>query len=111
MHMAMGELTAMIMGIHHMIRNNEILILTQMLSPSFPVGSFAYSHGMESAINEGLIVNVKDLEEWLRCLLTHGSGWTDAALLNISILMPERLHHQMNGSKKQTYKEEHFVML
>lgn len=84
MHMAMGELTAMIMGIHHMIRNNEILILTQMLSPSFPVGSFAYSHGMESAINEGLIVDVKDLEEWLRCLLTQGSGWTDAALLNIA---------------------------
>ena len=58
--MGMEEHTATIMVIHRMNKNNEILTLVQLFSSSFPVGSFAYSHGMESAINDGLITNAND---------------------------------------------------
>jgi urease accessory protein len=64
--------------------STEILTLTQLLSPSFPVGAFAYSHGLETAIETGLITNADDLIGWLRDLLTHGSGRTDAVLLNVA---------------------------
>ena len=62
----------------------EILTLSQMLSPSFPVGAFAYSHGLETAIETGLITSAEDLTDWLRDILTHGSGRNDAVLLNVA---------------------------
>ena len=82
--MGMEEHTATIMVIHHMNKNNEILTLTQLFSSSFPVGSFAYSHGMETAINDGLITNANDLEQWISSLLKQGGAWSDAAFLNIA---------------------------
>ena len=66
--MGMEEHTATIMVIHHMNKNNEILTLTQLFSSSFPVGSFAYSHGMETAINDGLITNANDLEQAVKII-------------------------------------------
>ncbi|MEM9437136.1 MAG: urease accessory UreF family protein [Pseudomonadota bacterium] len=59
----------------------ELLTLTQWLSPAFPLGSFAYSHGLETAISDGKITNAASLEAWLRVVLTQGSGWNDAVLL------------------------------
>lgn len=60
----------------------DILTLTQLLSPSFPIGAFAYSHGLETAIDTGLILDADDLTAWLTDLLTHGSGRNDAVLLH-----------------------------
>lgn len=55
--------------------------LMTWLSPAFPVGAFAYSHGLERAIHDGLIRNRSDLIEWLETLLERGSAWNDAVLL------------------------------
>ncbi len=38
-----------------------LLRLMSWLSPAFPVGAFAYSHGLEQAIHEGLIRDRADL--------------------------------------------------
>jgi urease accessory protein len=62
--------------------STEILTLSQLLSPSFPVGAFAYSHGLETAIGAGLITDAADLTDWLCDILTLGSGRNDAVLLN-----------------------------
>ncbi|MFJ5369790.1 urease accessory protein UreF, partial [Bosea sp. CER48] len=43
--------------------------LMTWLSPAFPVGAFAYSHGLERAIHDGLIRSRSDLIEWLETLL------------------------------------------
>jgi urease accessory protein len=51
------------------------------LSPAFPVGAFAYSHGLERAIHDGLIVDRSSLVGWLDDLVARGSGWNDAVLL------------------------------
>lgn len=59
----------------------DLLTLAQWLSPAFPVGSFAYSHGLEVAIRDGSIGDARSLEDWLEALLTQGSGRSDAVLL------------------------------
>lgn len=55
--------------------------LMTWLSPAFPVGAFAYSHGLERAIHDGLIRDRVSLTEWLEVLLDRGSAWNDAVLL------------------------------
>ncbi|WP_159979948.1 urease accessory protein UreF [Roseobacter cerasinus] len=60
---------------------DPILTLTQWLSPGFPVGAFAYSHGLETAIAAEGIRNIKQLDEWLRDLIVFGSGRADTILL------------------------------
>jgi len=51
------------------------------LSPAFPVGSFSYSHGMETAVHDGAVRDAGSLASWLADLLTYGSAWNDAVLL------------------------------
>ena len=58
-----------------------LLRLLTWLSPAFPVGSFGYSHGLETAIRDGSVTDAATLTAWLAALLEHGSGWTDAVLL------------------------------
>jgi len=58
----------------------RLLRLLTWLSPAFPVGSFGYSHGLETAIREGAVTNARALSGWIAALLEHGSGWTDAVL-------------------------------
>ncbi|MCK0094862.1 urease accessory protein UreF [Yoonia sp. F2084L] len=59
---------------------SAVLTLSQWLSPSYPLGSFAYSHGLEAAIAEGWVDDRDTLRAWLRDVLTDGSGWADAVL-------------------------------
>ena len=57
------------------------LILAQWMSPAFPVGAFAFSHGLEAAIEDGRLSTAAEVEDWLRALLEKGSGQTDAVFL------------------------------
>ncbi|MEL7229616.1 MAG: urease accessory UreF family protein [Pseudomonadota bacterium] len=59
-----------------------ILRLMTWLSPSFPIGAFAYSGGLET-IAQGNIHG--DLEDWLETLLTCGPLRNDAILLNAAM--------------------------
>lgn len=57
-----------------------LLRLMAWLSPAFPVGGFAYSHGLERAMHDGLIADAGSLAQWLETLVEMGSGWNDAVL-------------------------------
>lgn len=57
------------------------LRLIQWLSPAFPIGSYAYSQGLETAITAGDVHNVATLQDWINAILTLGSARTDAILL------------------------------
>lgn len=57
------------------------LPLLVWLSPAFPVGAFAYSHGLEWAHEAGDVVDAASLESWLADLLEHGGARNDAILL------------------------------
>jgi urease accessory protein len=52
--------------------------LMTWLSPSFPVGAFSYSSGIEWAVEEGDIVDPASLRGWLAAMLGEGSGFCDA---------------------------------
>jgi urease accessory protein len=57
------------------------LPLLVWLSPAFPVGGFAYSHGLEAVVEAGLVTDVGSLCGWISDLLAHGSIRQDAILL------------------------------
>ncbi|MER9535559.1 urease accessory protein UreF [Mesorhizobium sp. M0586] len=57
-----------------------LLRLMAWLSPAFPVGGFAYSHGLEPAVQDGLVADTASLAFWLETLVEMGSGWNDAVL-------------------------------
>jgi urease accessory protein len=52
------------------------------LSPSYPVGAFAYSGGIEWAVEAGDIVDCETLREWLEVILGDGAGFCDAVLFS-----------------------------
>ncbi|MEO0371569.1 MAG: urease accessory UreF family protein [Pseudomonadota bacterium] len=62
----------------------HLITLTQWLSPSFPVGAFAYSHGLEAAVADGWVEDGPELEAWLRDVLRAGSGRCDAVWLRLA---------------------------
>ena len=70
------------MTIRTIMPTDPILILSQWFSPAYPLGSFAYSHGLETAIQDRRITTATHLEEWLTDVLEHGSGCADAVLLH-----------------------------
>jgi urease accessory protein len=51
------------------------------LSPALPTGAFAYSHGLEWAVEAGDIKDGDTLQHWLTDVLAHGSGRSDTILL------------------------------
>lgn len=63
------------------MRAEALLTLTQWLSPAFPVGAFAWSHGLEQAVRDGAVHDAATLADWLDVMLTAGAGRTDAILL------------------------------
>lgn len=57
-----------------------LLRLLTWLSPSFPTGAFAYSHGLEFTADAKLVTDDMDLRSWIADLLAVGSGWNDSVL-------------------------------
>lgn len=67
------------------LRNDGVMspdiLLTLWLSPAFPVGAFAYSHGLEWAAESGDVRDEATLAAWLTDLVEHGGARADAVLL------------------------------
>ncbi|MEA2841896.1 MAG: urease accessory protein [Methylobacteriaceae bacterium] len=57
------------------------LPLAVWFSPMFPIGAFAYSHGLEWAYEAGDISNAEDLRDWLTTLAQRGALHNDAIVL------------------------------
>jgi urease accessory protein len=55
--------------------------LMTWLSPSFPVGAFSYSSGIEWAVEAGDIVDAASLRDWLASMLADGPGFCDGVFL------------------------------
>jgi urease accessory protein len=62
-----------------------LLTLMQYLSPAFPTGAFASSHGLEAEIAGGATRSASDAGDWLSGVLTYGTGWQDAVLLSLAL--------------------------
>jgi len=71
-----------------------ILRLLTWLSPAFPTGAYAYSHGLEFAVADGDVTDGVTLRAWLEDLLLLGPGRSDTILLrhaHRAAADPERL--------------------
>jgi urease accessory protein len=71
---------ARIMAIEH----SQLLLLLNWMSPAFPIGAYAYSHGLEWAIEQGEVTTPREVEDWIKEVITRGSGWNDAVLFALS---------------------------
>lgn len=61
-----------------------LIRLFSWLSPAFPIGGFAYSQGLETAIAEGRVKDSGQLAEWISGQIHCGSLHTDAYFLAIA---------------------------
>jgi len=59
----------------------DIHQLMAWFSPSFPIGAFSYSHGLEQVMADDQYFNAAKLESWIKHVLLKGSGRNDAILL------------------------------
>lgn len=55
--------------------------LAAWLSPAWPVGAYAYSHGLEQAIVDGAVHDPPSARDWIADVLERGTGRNDAILL------------------------------
>ncbi len=55
--------------------------LLTWLSPAFPTGAFAYSHGLEWAVESGDVTGEAEVLAWVADVLRHGAGHSDAVVL------------------------------
>ena len=57
-------------------------ILQVWFSSSFPIGSYAYSHGLEALIDKKKVKNKNDVKEFLDALLFYGTLRNDYIFIN-----------------------------
>ncbi len=55
--------------------------LLAWFSPAMPIGAYTYSHGLEHAVEAGLVTDADTLRGYVETALRHGTGQLDAALL------------------------------
>ena len=55
--------------------------LLAWLSPAYPVGAYTYSHGLEMAVEDGLVTTRAALVDYVTTVLRAGAGRIDGALL------------------------------
>ncbi|WP_426416757.1 urease accessory protein UreF [Aestuariirhabdus sp. LZHN29] len=58
-----------------------LLHLLQLVSPSLPIGAFAYSQGLEYAIDGGWLTQEGSLEAWMNGVMEEGVGRVDLPLI------------------------------
>src|SRR3954452_25077324 len=55
--------------------------LLAWLSPAYPVGAYTYSHGLETAVEDGSVTTRAALVDYIATVLRAGAGRIDGALL------------------------------
>lgn len=60
--------------------NPALLQLLRLASPSLPIGSFAYSQGLEQAVEQGWVGDEATAADWLLGLLAHMQAGQEAPL-------------------------------
>jgi urease accessory protein len=59
----------------------HLLALLTWLSPAFPTGAYAYSHGLEWAVETRDVRDEASAAGWIADVIAHGAGRSDAILL------------------------------
>ncbi|HEY0315797.1 MAG TPA: urease accessory protein UreF [Sphingomonas sp.] len=65
-----------------MIAGGSLQTLIALTSPAYPVGGFSYSHGLETAIDDGRVRDADGVASYVGAVMTRGGGWVDAVLFH-----------------------------
>lgn len=76
----MNTLTATPTGTTMSTDGPALYRLMTWLSPSYPVGAFSYSQGLETAVRRGLVRDRDSTRDWLADSLDSGVLWSDAVI-------------------------------
>jgi urease accessory protein len=63
-----------------MTNNAGLYQLLAWSSPGYPTGAFSYSHGIEWAVETGLVTDLSTLLDYITAVLSRGGAWIDAVL-------------------------------
>lgn len=58
-----------------------LLQLLQLSSASLPIGAFAWSQGLEAAIDQGQVTNPQQLQAWLTTVCEQGLAWLELPIM------------------------------
>lgn len=75
--------------------DHALMRLLQLSSVSLPVGGYAFSQGMEYAIDAGWVRNAEQVESWLQLQLLQGVARTDLPLLRLAMQDDAEVHWQV----------------
>lgn len=71
----------MLIKMHITTTDSALLKLLQLSSATFPVGAYAFSQGLESAVDAGWIKNKALCHSWLHCQISHSFAQVDLPIL------------------------------
>lgn len=57
--------------------NDSLFRLMSWLSPAYPVGAYSFSHGLEYAVDAGLVTDAEGTRDWIATIMMAGSGFAD----------------------------------
>ena len=60
-----------------MSTTDSLYRLMSWLSPTYPVGAYSFSHGLEYAVEAGLVVDRASTLDWIATVMTAGNGFAD----------------------------------
>lgn len=60
---------------------DSLFRLMSWLSPAYPVGAYAFSHGLEAAVEDGLATDTPSVLDWIATIMTSGNGYADLVFL------------------------------
>jgi urease accessory protein len=69
------------MAMNEAMSMSALYRLMAWMSPAYPTGAYSYSHGIETAVEVGLVHDRATLVDWCGHILRHGAGWVDAVFL------------------------------
>jgi urease accessory protein len=61
--------------------DSSLYRLMTWMSPSFPVGAYSFSHGLENAVESGLVCDMETARNWIADLASFGGGQSDLVFL------------------------------
>jgi|TARA_B110000091_G_C13790967_1_gene465608 urease accessory protein len=59
----------------------KLLNLMRLASPALPVGAFAYSQGLESAIDEGVVTDAESAGKWIKEVFEQSFSYLDIPVM------------------------------
>ncbi len=66
---------------HSTSHSMALLHMLHLSSPALPIGAYAYSQGLEYAIDSGWLKDEQDIASWLTGLLEYGLGQLDMPII------------------------------